>query len=152
RDLCGPDLLQRDRKGLIYIQDRPFRYPPSALDIMGAFGLKTFVRFGLGFLLARLGRFTRRGEADNFEDYTTAMVGKGLYDRFYKPYGQKLYGMSPRAIAKDPAVSRVRKFAPVAMLRDLRKRLAGRQNPTYLYPANGIGQLATSLHERFLKN
>jgi protoporphyrinogen oxidase len=152
RDLCGPDLLQRERKGLIFIQDRAFRYPPSAFDIMTAFGLKDFAKFSLGFLLARMKRLRRGVEPDNFEDYTTSMVGKGLYERFYKPYALKLYGMSPRAIAKDPAVSRVRKFALSAMLKDLKNRLTGKKNKSYLYPSHGIGQLATALQQRFLNN
>jgi protoporphyrinogen oxidase len=152
RDLCGPDLLKRDRKGLIFIQDRPFRYPPSAFDIMSAFGLTDFLRFSLGFLRARLERLVRRREPDNFEDYTTAKVGRSLYDRFYKPYALKLYGMSPRAISKDPAVSRVRKFAASTMFQDLKRRLLGQNGKSYLYPSQGIGQLSTVLQERFLDN
>lgn len=151
-DLCGPDLLERERKGKIFIQDRPFRYPPSALDIMTAFGLKDFVRFTLGFLRARLARFTRDDEPDNFEDYTISVVGRGLYERFYRPYARKLYGMSPRGIAKDPAVSRVRKFSATAMVQDLKKRVTGSTRRTYLYPSRGIGQLATTLQQRFVDN
>jgi protoporphyrinogen oxidase len=152
RELCGTDLLRRERNGLIYIQDRPFRYPPSAFDIMTAFGLKDFVRFGLGFARARIARLVRGREPDNFEDYTASAVGRGLYERFYKPYAIKLYGMSPRAVAKDPAVSRVRKFEASAIVKDLRSRLAGKAKRTYLYPAQGIGQLATELQRRFLDN
>jgi protoporphyrinogen oxidase len=152
RDLCGPELLRRDRKGLIFIGDRPFPYPPSALDIMSAFGWADFLRFSLGFLRARLECLVRRREPDNFEDYTAAKVGRGLYERFYKPYALKLYGMSPRAIAKDPAVSRVRKFAPTALVRDLKNRFLGQKGKSYLYPAKGIGQLATVLQRRFLDN
>jgi protoporphyrinogen oxidase len=150
RELCGPDLLRRERNGLIYIQDRPFRYPPSAFDIMTAFGLKDFVKFGLGFVRARIARLVRGGEPDNFEDYTAAMVGKSLYERFYKPYAIKLYGMSPRDVAKDPAVSRVRKFEASAIVKDMKSRLVGKRKRTYLYPARGIGQLATELKRRFL--
>jgi protoporphyrinogen oxidase len=151
-DLCGPDLLKRERRGQIFIHDRPFRYPPSALDIMTAFGLKDFVRFGLGYLRARLGRLTQGGEPDNFEDYTTSAVGRGLYERFYKPYALKLYGMSPRDISKDAAVSRVRKFAATAIAQDLKKRFTGTARRTYLYPSRGIGQLATTLQQRFVDN
>ena len=39
RDLCGADLLRRDRKGLIFMNDQPIRYPPTAFDILSAFGL-----------------------------------------------------------------------------------------------------------------
>jgi protoporphyrinogen oxidase len=152
RDLCGTDLLRRDRKGLIFINNRPLRYPPTAIDILSAFGLKSFMRLGLSLLSARMGRLTRRGEADNFEDYTTSIVGRELYELFYRPYARKLYGISPRAIAKDPALSRVRKFSLRVVLRDLWKGVFGKKKATYLYPARGIGQLSTALKERFLAN
>lgn len=152
RDLCGADLLRRDRKGLIFINDQPLRYPPTAIDILSAFGVKSFVRQGFSLLSARVGRLTRRGEPDNFEDYTTSVVGRALYEAFYRPYAQKLYGISPRAIAKDPAVSRVRKFSLPVVLRDLWKRVSGKKKATYLYPARGIGQLSVALKERFLAN
>src|SRR5262245_49927340 len=64
RDLCGPDLLRRDRKGLIYLQDRPLRYPPSALDIMFAFGFREFVRFTADLIRARLGQWVRPREPE----------------------------------------------------------------------------------------
>jgi len=152
RDLCGTDLLRRDRKGVIFINDQPLRYPPSAIDILSAFGWKSFIRQGLSLLSARMGRLTRRAEPDNFEDYTTSVVGRALYEAFYRPYAQKLYGISPRAIAKDPAISRVRKFSLPVVLRDLWKRVTGKKKATYLYPARGIGQLSTALKERFLAN
>ncbi len=152
RDLCGTDLRRRDRKGLIFIHDQPLRYPPSAIDILSAFGLKSFVRQGLSLLAARMGRLTRRQEPDNFEDYTTSVVGRALYEAFYRPYAQKLYGISPRSIAKDPAISRVRKFSLPVVLRDMWKRIFGKKKATYLYPARGIGQLSTALKERFLTN
>ncbi len=152
RDLCGPDLLKRERKGQIYIQDKPFRYPPSALDIMTAFGLKDFARFGFGFLFSRIRQMFQKTEPGNFEDYITSKVGKGLYTRFYRPYAMKLYGMSPRSIAKDPAINRVRKFKPAAMIQDVRDKISGKKTRTYLYPAKGIGQLSTALKEKFLNN
>jgi protoporphyrinogen oxidase len=151
RDLCGADLLRRDRKGQILIQNKRLRYPPSAFDVMTGFGLTDFVRFSLSFLGARLGHLNQRRELDNFEDYTTAKVGRRLYERFYKPYALKLYGMSPRKIAKDPAVSRVRKFAPFNILRGLKKQFLGQNGQSYLYPVKGIGQLATELQRRFLE-
>ena len=151
KDLCGPDLLTRRRRGLIYLQDRPLRYPPTAFDILFAFGPGDGCRFILDFLAARLRRLVHSREPDNFEDFTTLAVGKSLYHRFYEPYAVKLYGMKPRQIAKEPAVHRVRKFAFSTIYRDLKKKLLG-QETTYLYPTQGIGQLAQSLERRFREN
>ena len=147
-DLCGPDLVRRDRKGLIYLKDRPLRYPPSALDIMFAFGLRDFLRFSADFLRARLRQVVWPEEARDFEEFTTQKVGRSLYERFYKPYALKLYGMSPRALARDPAESRVRKFRLSAVWRDVRNKLAGKRGSHYLYPARGIGQLSAALEKR----
>jgi protoporphyrinogen oxidase len=152
RDVCGPDLLRRDRKGLIYLRDRPLAYPPSALDILFAFGLGECLRFSADFLRARLVRLVRPREPDNFEDFTTAKVGRSLYERFYKPYAVKLYGLPPDRVAKEPAVSRVRKFTFPALLRDLARKLGKSRPPSYLYPVNGIGQLAGALQQRFVAN
>src|SRR5262249_19710394 len=125
-ELCGRDLLKRERKGLIFLQDRPLRYPPSAFDVMTAFGVKKFSQFFAGFLRAHVLRLMRGNEPENFEDYTISRVGKSLYKRFYKPYAVKLYGMSPRQITKDPAISRVRKFNLPALLRDAKHWFTGK--------------------------
>ncbi len=148
RDLCGSDLIRRDRRGLIYLQRRPLPYPPSAFDVLFAFGHRDALRFGRDWLKAQLNQ-RRRKEAQNFEDFTIASVGESLYERFYKPYAMKLYGLPPREIAKDPAVSRVRKFTLSSAGRDLQRRLR-HQHATYLYPAQGIGQLAAELHRRLV--
>lgn len=150
QDVCGNDLLRRERRGVIYLAGRALRYPPSSFDILFAFGFLRFLRFAVDLVLARLFRRVRRDATENFASFTARKVGRSLYKGFYRPYAQKLYGMSPRAIAKDPAVNRVRKFALATAYSDL-KRKVFRKRPTYLYPAKGIGQLASTMQERFLQ-
>ncbi len=147
-ELCGPDLLRRERRGLLFLQDRSLRYPPSPFDIMAAFSLGDFVRFTADLCFAKAAKLLRRGEPEDFEAYTVARVGRSLYERFYKPYAEKLYGRPPSTIAKDPAVSRVRKFSAGSFLRDVRKRLR-REKSYYLYPVGGVGQLAAEALRRF---
>src|SRR5262245_1981419 len=152
RELCGADLLRRPRNGVIFIDDQPVRYPPSASDILLAFGPRNVIGFGTQLLLARLRNLAAPRRADNFEDFTIAKVGRRLYERFYKPYAVKLYGMSPREISADPAMSRVRKFRLADMARDLARTVRGRRPAHYLYPASGIGQLSGALVSRFVKH
>jgi protoporphyrinogen oxidase len=148
KQLCGDSLLRRERRGLIFLGDRALDYPPSALDIMLAFGLGRFLRFSSDLALARLNRIVSTRDFEDFERYTTSMVGRSLYEQFYRPYALKLYGMSPREISKDPAISRVRKFAFSSLLSGLRRRV----KQTYLYPAGGIGHIAHVLQQNFLYN
>jgi protoporphyrinogen oxidase len=151
KDLCGPDLLVRERHGLIYLRDRPIPYPPSALDILLAFGAADLFRFTRDFLRARLSRLIARRPPANFEEFTVQAVGRSLYERFYRPYAQKLYAVKPHHLATDPAVSRVRKFHLATILRDVKRKLR-KDRATYLYPARGIGQLAETLQHRFTDN
>jgi protoporphyrinogen oxidase len=151
QDVCGKDLLCRERRGVIYLAGRALRYPPSSFDILFAFGIWRFLRFAVDLLLARLFRRARPDATESFASFTTRKVGRSLYRGFYRPYALKLYGISPREIAKDPAVNRVRKFALATAYQDLKRKVL-RKRPTYLYPAKGIGQLAATMQERFLQN
>jgi protoporphyrinogen oxidase len=150
QDVCGKDLLCRERRGIIHLAGRALRYPPSSFDILFAFGFWRFLRFAVDLVLARLFRATRADATENFASFTARKVGRSLYKRFYRPYAQKLYGLSPRALAKDPAENRVRKFALGTVFQDVKRRIL-RKRPTYLYPAKGIGQLATTMQDSFLQ-
>ena len=92
QELCGTDLVRRPRNGMIYIQNKPVRYPPTWLDIVRAFGATCSVCFTLGLFRSRLGALLNSDEPDNFEDYTIQKLGRGLNEHFYKPYVEKLYG------------------------------------------------------------
>lgn len=151
KDLCGDDLLRRERRGLMYLGGRALLYPPSPFDIIFAFGVWESFRFARDLLSARFRQLVHPREHEDFEGFTICMVGRSLYDRFYWPYALKLYGMPPREISKDPAVSRVRKFSFSSFYRDLRKKVF-QEIPTYLYPSGGIGQLSRTLQQRFLDN
>jgi UDP-galactopyranose mutase len=151
-EICGDELLRRERRGLILVKNRSLRYPPSPLDILFAFGAGDLFRFTRDFIAARLAAALSSGEPDNFEDFTIRSVGKSLYERFYKPYAFKLYKLPPHKISKEPALSRVRKFAISAIFQDLIKKLTKAQSSFYYYPARGIGHLSEALQQRFLAN
>lgn len=150
RDLCGADLLKRQRRGRLYVQNRALVYPPSAFDILTAFGGRECVRFAIDLLKARLIQRHSGGACENFETFTISRVGKSLYERFYKPYAIKLYGLPPSQISKDPAVHRVRKFSLQQLFRDIKNRTL-RRRAFYYYPAQGIGQLSRTLEGRILE-
>jgi protoporphyrinogen oxidase len=150
QELCGADLLRRERRGLMFLGGRALAYPPTIIDLLSAFGLPTMAAFITELLRARAARLIApRASLEDFESFTISRVGKGLYERFYSPYARKLYGMSPCELAKDPAEHRVRKFSWGGIWRDV-SRGVQKKRSFYLYPANGIGQLSQTLRQRFL--
>jgi protoporphyrinogen oxidase len=83
-----------------------------------------------------------------FEDWVTARFGVPLYETFFGPYTQKLWGLSPREISADWAAERI----SLLSLGDAALRLAGlRRSPIrtyarrYRYPRRGMGQLYESI-------
>lgn len=152
RELCGADLLRRERRGLMFLGGRALAYPPTVIDLLSAFGLQTMAAFIVELLRARTARLMSYGAPlEDFESFTISKVGRGLYERFYSPYARKLYGRSPRELAKDPAEHRLRKFSWGGIWRDI-SRGVKKKRSFYLYPANGIGQLSLALRQRFLND
>jgi protoporphyrinogen oxidase len=108
-----------------------------------------------GFLRARVAqRISPRHDA-SFEDWVTARFGRPLYDRFFGPYTEKLWGLHPSRISADWAAERI----SLLDLRDVALRLAGlRRAPTrtyarrYLYPRLGMGQLYRAMAEDVVRH
>jgi protoporphyrinogen oxidase len=152
RELCGADLLRRERRGLLFLGGRTLAYPPTVFDLLSVFGLPTMLEFLTDLVRARAAQLRRAGEPPkDFESFTISRVGRRLYERFYKPYASKLYGRPPSELAKDPAEHRVRKFSWAGLRRDFTQKIKGERS-FYLYPSNGIGQLSQALRQRFLSN
>jgi protoporphyrinogen oxidase len=84
-----------------------------------------------------------RDEA-TFEDWVVARFGRPLYDTFFGPYTQKLWGRHPAKISADWAAERISLLSlgdaalRLARLRDTPIRTYARR---YRYPRFGMGQL-----------
>jgi len=97
-----------------------------------------------GYVAARLRRAWRSAPERTFEQWVTARFGRPLYEAFFGPYTQKLWGLHPSAISADWAAERI----SLLNLGDAALRMAGlRHAPIrtyarrYRYPRLGMGQL-----------
>jgi protoporphyrinogen oxidase len=141
--LLGDDLLEQERRSVVLHEGRTFRYPLEAADLVRNLGTRENVQALLGYARARLGN--ERSAADGtFEQWVVRRFGRPLYDRFFGPYTQKLWGIHPSLISADWAQERI----SLLDLIDVALRLLRlRRTPTrtyarrYLYPRQGMGQL-----------
>lgn len=153
KDLLGDDLLKRPRRGRIRIQDIFLDYPPSAFQVLRSFGFLNGTRIVRDYFLSRSYPATGGRDGTTFEEYATRAVGKSLYERFYKPYAEKLWGMSPDKLSAEPAVSRVQKFEARAIWKEAKKKITKAPASHYFYyPARGFAQIAEKMQERLLEN
>jgi protoporphyrinogen oxidase len=142
--LLGSQLLEQERRSVILHDGRLFRYPLEAVDLVRNLGARDNLSAAFGFAWARLSRRANPKPELTFEDWVTARFGRPLYDRFFGPYTQKLWGLDPSQISADWAAERI----SLLDLTDVALRMAGlRKTPTrtyarrYLYPRLGMGQL-----------
>lgn len=145
REWMGADLLVQERKSAVLHDGRHFHYPLDAGDLVRSLGLRENVRAVFHYALSRArprtgGDFPER----HFESWVRNRFGAYLYETFFGPYTEKLWGRSAREISADWAEERI----GLLNLTDAAMRLAGlRSTPIrtyarrYEYPRFGMGQL-----------
>ncbi|HEY2511434.1 MAG TPA: FAD-dependent oxidoreductase [Polyangiaceae bacterium] len=148
--LLGPELLTQERKSVVLHDGRAFKYPLDASDLVKNLGLRENARALLGYGVERARARARPSPDVTFEDWVVSRFGRPLYDTFFGPYTEKLWGIHPTQISSDWAAERI----SLLDLGDAALRLAGlRDTPIrtyarrYRYPRRGMGQIYEALAE-----
>ena len=152
-EVCGEDLLVVDKRTAQYLGRRliPYPFEVSALaSVRPLLALKV-----LGEILGgRIRRLFRRDVDRSFADWTRARFGRTLYETYFGPYTEKVWGVDPERLDAQTAAERI----SVASLRELvfktlaprtaRRRRTHDEFPReFFYFRGGTGAL-----QRHLKN
>jgi protoporphyrinogen oxidase len=134
KSLLGADLLLQPRRGRIMLLGRSLPYPPGPTAAL-ALGVSTSIRLGLGLIFQR---GARAETVPTYESAVVARLGRPLYDMFYGPYAEKVWGLPGNELAAEQANRRVNQRG----VRDILRLVArsGRQSH-YYYPAGGFGRI-----------
>ena len=150
-ETLGQDLLQCSRRSRIYYEGKFFDYPLRLDNVARNLGLVESARCLASYVGARLA--PRRDET-NFEQWVSNRFGRRLYERFFKTYTEKIWGMPCAEINSEWAAQRIRGLSlPVA----LRYALARRGRATvktlatqFAYPRLGCGMMWERTAERLV--
>lgn len=135
RAWLGGHLERRRRSGRIWLDGRFLPYPIGPRSVIGL-GPARLVQLTLGLARARLGRSHR--PPGSFRVALEARLGRPLYDLFYGPYAEKVWGRPGDRIAVDQADRRVNQRGPADLIRSALGRGSGRW---YYYPRGGFGRI-----------
>jgi len=143
-NMMGKELLTSNRKSVILLKGKIFDYPLSAKDIFLKMDILTNVKAFLSYLIAATSRCFYKKKDVSFEDWIVHRFGRKLYNLFFGPYTEKLWGISPKQISSDWASQRI----SLLNLKDVLFRLLKIKRGTprtyakgYYYPKKGIGQM-----------
>ncbi|MDI7276927.1 MAG: FAD-dependent oxidoreductase [Anaerolineae bacterium] len=151
-DLMDGQMLEVARRSHIHLDGRLVAYPLQFPNALLALGPSQALRVLASYLKAAASR--RRSDSHlSFESWVASRFGRALYDIYFRPYTEKVWGMSCTELSADWASERIQLPSLAAALKGsfLRRRggpatLASR----FLYPSLGIGAIPHRLAHKAL--
>lgn len=145
RTIVGDDHHVVDRLTRIHFDGKLFAYPLRPLDIMRHLGFGECLRSMLSYGLQCVRHPARRVAEESFEDWVVRRFGRRLYDKFFKTYSEKLWGIPCTRLSRDFAAQRIRRLTlgdvvthAVAGGRSSRHRTLA---DCFAYPRGGTGMV-----------
>jgi len=107
-EMLGDDFLTRPRLSRIYYGGKYFYYPLEARNVVRQLGLVESLRCAASFFVATV----RRGRpTETFEDWVVGRFGRRLYERFFRTYTEKVWGIPGSEVRAEWAAQRIKDFS-----------------------------------------
>lgn len=141
-DLMGPEMLTVPRRSHILMNGRFVDYPLRLPNVLLALGPARSLRIAASYVRARC---RRNGQPDlSMEDWVVRRFGRALFEIYFQPYTEKVWGLACSDISSDWASSRIRvptlgRAVAGSLLRALRP--AGALLSHFRYPESGFGAI-----------
>lgn len=142
--VVGESLLRRPRNGRLYHKHGFVGYPPTLSSAFSSFYCRRMGCFVKSFVDDLM--IPSDGELRTFEAVMQKRVGRRLYEEFFVGYARKLWGKDASELSADALKQR----AVLLNAESLRRMLLTKSH-SFLYPAQGIGQIAESLQSKILR-
>jgi protoporphyrinogen oxidase len=105
RTLAGNDLLEVERRSRIYLHGRFIDYPIRLAQATRAFGAVKALHGAASYAAALVAN--HHEQAVTFEDWITRRFGRVLYENYFKPYTEKVWGIPCDELSAAWAAQRI---------------------------------------------
>ena len=149
-EVLADDLLVAHRSSVILHKNKVYEYPLNLKNLLkvapfsllfGAFIDTLKIIFGL-----------KKQDDTNFKTWISSRFGNTLYNNFFGPYTQKLWGVKPETLSSDWAGQRI----SLIDLKDVLNKLLFKSSKTartyakaFRYPKYGFGGLPLKMAKKF---
>jgi protoporphyrinogen oxidase len=153
-ELLPEDLLVRPRKSVIYLENSYLNYPVEPRNLLAKLGVKFTLKALLDYgLTAIIQRFFPRTDS-NFEQWVINRFGVTLFNLYFGPYSEKLWGLPPRRVSANWAHQRISVVNLPQVITHM--FFPGQVSPKTLarafhFPKRGIGQIPEKLAEKVVR-
>lgn len=149
RKMLGKQLLLVNRSSKIFSQGKFLTYPLEPLNALSKLG---FCQAGLVLSSYFFSKIKPIRPPTTLEDVYINSFGKYLYQRFFKDYSQRLWGLSPKKMAPDWGFQRVGRLSLFGAIKDaFFPRSSGIKSliKKFYYPILGPGQMWEAVAHKF---
>lgn len=147
-ELLGPDFLVRQRRSRILFRGKYLDYPISARSALAGLGPLEGLRILASYVAAKA-RPVRPEET--LTAWLMNRFGRRLFETFFRPYTEKVWGMPCEEIGAQWAAQRIHGLSLGAALVDMICRGSGGQRTlvtSFRYPRLGPGMLWERMREQ----
>lgn len=144
--LLRDELIMVDRSSKIYLRGKYFNYPPTLGNALLGFGPYQAVNIIGSFLLERV---KPRKEVKTLEDHIVRDYGRALFEEFFEPYNEKIWGVPCDKVSAEWVAQRIK---GLSLVKSVRSALGlDRENKPvslidkFQYPKRGIGRISDRL-------
>ena len=110
-DVVGNDFKTVNRLTRIYYGGKFYRYPLEPLNALSNMGVPAAVSCMLSYLRQRFVHLRSSSTPESFEEWVVSRFGRRLFEMFFKPYSEKLWGIDCGELDADFAAQRIKKFS-----------------------------------------
>lgn len=160
-EVCGDDLIRVVKRTSQRFAKRFIPYPFGIVDVVRNISPLLTLRAGFDVTLSRISNLVRKPSDDSFAAWTKARFGKTLYDLYFGPYTQKVWGIPPEQLDPRTASDRITVDSVWDLLKKIVKhRWLGADDfkkthsefrKDFLYTKRGAGTLQTHLRRQVEK-
>lgn len=151
-DIVGKDYDLIDRLTRIHYQGTLFEYPLKPLDVFGKLGFRETVQTLFSYAKQIVLNNPSTGASDSFENWVVKRFGRRLYEKFFKSYSEKLWGIPCSELSEDFAAQRIRRLTLSNAVAGALFRKGRSQHRTlaecFAYPKDGTGMVYERIADR----
>ncbi len=150
KELMGDELLEVRRISKIFLNNRYFDYPLKPINVLFAMGLSKTLRIVLDYLLVKL---KNKKEDISFEDWTVNHFGRMMFNLYFKPYIEKVWGIPCTKISADWAAQRIKGLSLTEAIKNAFFKTTNAKSlvDKFFYPKLGIGRITDRQAEEIQK-